>query len=424
MALDLVTGRSPPFSPARERSARFILIPSAVPVPWPGVTRDTVIERPDEAGDSLVGASIGQYRVTHEIGRGGMGVVYHAVHRDIGQRAAVKVLSARLAQDRAAMKRFLNEARAVSLVRHPGLVKIFDFGETAQGTPYILMELLDGESLFARLRRLHAKGVAIDRDDAVRITRQIASALIATHEQGIVHRDLKPDNVMLVPDEEAPSGERVKLLDFGIARFIAEAEQATAQTSPGTVIGTAAYMSPEQCAGSDQIDGASDVYSLGVMLYELLGGRLPFRGDGASMMRQHLFQEPPPLRELAPSSPVELWRLVHRMLAKEPSRRPTIDRVAEELRPVERAADGATEPAPAPSFSETEDKATANPGASLSSVTTRELPTGTTAAPSPPRPRRRHWAAMAAVIALLGGGGLLRLTWGPLPSRPNRLTPA
>ena len=229
----------------------------------------------DRSHEVGVGSMLGQYRVEAEIGRGGMGVVFRAVHVGIGQLAAVKVLLAKRGDDPSYLRRFTNEARAISRVDHPGLVKLFDFGKTAGGAPYILMEHLAGDLLRARHDRLRRSGKALDLVSATRVARQVASALATTHARGIVHRDLKPENLMLVADDEAPGGERVKVLDFGIAHLTTER---TTETAPGTVIGTAAYMSPEQCAGDAQLDGRSDVYSLGVVLYEMLAGAPPFRG--------------------------------------------------------------------------------------------------------------------------------------------------
>lgn len=275
--------------------------------------------------DSLVGSCIGQYLVAEEIGRGGMGIVFRAVHQGIGQLAAVKVLSSRFTDDASHLRRFENEARALSRVAHPGLVKIFDFGQTTRGEPYILMEYLEGELLRSRL----ARSKKLSLSEVLQIARQAASALAAVHKNGIVHRDVKPSNMMLVADDEAPGGERLKLLDFGIARFAGEGADLTA---PGAVLGTALYMSPEQCAGESQVDGRSDVYALGVVLYELLAGRPPFSGQSAEVLRMHLFQDARPLDEIAPEIPLELSFLIGRMLAKAPSLRPDMVQVAEAMR--------------------------------------------------------------------------------------------
>ncbi|WP_437926364.1 SUMF1/EgtB/PvdO family nonheme iron enzyme [Sorangium sp. So ce291] len=275
--------------------------------------------------DSLIGSCIGQYLIAEEIGRGGMGIVYRAVHQSVGQLAAVKVLSSHFARDESHLRRFANEARALSRVAHPGLVKIFDFGQTPRGEPYILMEYLGGELLRSRL----ARNRKLALPEALHIGRQAASALAAVHRNGIVHRDVKPSNMMLIDDDEAPGGERLKLLDFGIARVAGEGADLTA---PGAVLGTALYMSPEQCAGESLVDGRSDVYALGVVLYELLAGRPPFNGQSAEILRMHLFQEVRPLEELAPEIPREISSLIGRMLAKPPSLRPDMIQVNEALR--------------------------------------------------------------------------------------------
>jgi serine/threonine protein kinase/formylglycine-generating enzyme required for sulfatase activity len=267
-----------------------------------------------------VGQLIGHYRVTREISRGGMGVVYEAVQERIGQRAAVKVLHA-AAPDPTAAARFLDEARAASIVRHPGLVQIFDFGHTEDGAAYLLMEFLDGGSL---RQRLQAHG-ALPPGTAARLAHQIADALCACHRHGIIHRDLKPENIMLVRDPAAVGGERAKVLDFGIAKFLA-AE--VARTRSGVVLGSAAYMAPEQCRGERALTAAADVYALGVMLYELLSGETPFTGPRAALLQLHLFEAPPPIGDEAPPA---LQDLVQRMLRKPPALRPAMADVAAAL---------------------------------------------------------------------------------------------
>ncbi len=273
---------------------------------------------------------IGSYAVRSEIGRGGMGVVYEAVHTTLSRLAAVKVLLAQFTRDPGIVQRFFNEARAASTIRHPGIVEIYDFGFTPAGDAYIVMELLEGESLGARLQRLGQLPASV----AAGIARQIAAALGAAHRIGIVHRDLKPDNIFLVPDAEVSGGERVKLLDFGIAKLTVDDRHAS-QTSTGIVVGTPTYMSPEQCAGSRHLDARSDLYALGCLLYRMLAGRVPFEGDVGWVIGAHQHLAPPPLEQLAPGTPAAIATLVARLLAKTPDARPaSATEVAEALRQV------------------------------------------------------------------------------------------
>jgi serine/threonine-protein kinase len=217
---------------------------------------------------SLVGQSVGNYRIEALLGEGGMGAVYLGVHPLIGKRVAVKVLLEALAQDPSVVERFFHEARAVNDIQHPNIVDVVDFGRTrvnGSDLVYLIMEFLDGESLGARLRR------GLDPALAVRVLRQCCSALEASHRKGIIHRDLKPDNIFLV--RNGVDDAQVKILDFGIAKV---ANPGGHKTRTGTVMGTPAYMSPEQCEGRGLIDARSDIYALGVVMYELLTGHVPF----------------------------------------------------------------------------------------------------------------------------------------------------
>ncbi len=280
----------------------------------------------------MIGTRVGPYRIERKLGQGGMGAVYEAVHETIERRVAIKVLNPQLAQNSDVSVRFINEARAVNLVNHPGLVQISDFGQMPDGTAYIVMELLEGETLSKRLARLGGK---LPLPDMLKMVRQIASALQAAHMKGIVHRDLKPDNVMLVTESDPETGtrERVKLLDFGIAK-LNSASQGTnkSNTQTDAVLGSPEYMSPEQCKGGVNIDQKADLYSLGVIMYRMLSGRLPFNAEGVgALMAMHIYEKPPDLRPLAPDVPPEMVALVDKMLSKVPTERPTAAQVQYEI---------------------------------------------------------------------------------------------
>lgn len=279
--------------------------------------------------DGAVHITIGPYRIVQKIGEGGMGEVYEAFHDTIQRRVAVKVLHAAKASDEEFTSRFMNEARAVNLVNHPGLVQVSDLGQLPNGSFYLVMELLQGEMLSSRLKRSQGK---LTLPEALEFGWQIADSLAAAHAKNILHRDLKPQNVMLVPDSHVSLGERAKLLDFGLAKVSEEAGGVEVLTQSNMLIGTPLYMSPEQCAGTGGIDDKTDVYSLGVMLYEMLCGKQPFTGRGAGLvMAMHITQTPEPLHNLVPMIPVPAADLIHRMLAKRKDERPTMLQVAAEL---------------------------------------------------------------------------------------------
>jgi serine/threonine-protein kinase len=268
-------------------------------------------------------AMLGQYRVTGTLGRGGMGVVHVAEHALLGRRAAIKVLRSELSQNQDAVTRFFNEARALAAIHHPGIVDVYDFGWTPDGAAFLVMEHLEGESLTRRSARSPFRWPA-----ALAIARQIAGALAAAHAKGIVHRDLKPDNVFLVPDPEVPGGERIKLLDFGIAKLAATSSTPHSLTRTGAVIGTPTYMAPEQCRGV-AVDHRADLYALGCVIYELCCGRPPFVGEGSGdILVAHITMPVPAMSNTNPEIPQMVETLVRRLLAKAPGDRlQTADRV-------------------------------------------------------------------------------------------------
>jgi len=270
----------------------------------------------DQLG-SVLGA---QYRIEERLGAGGMGTVYRALQLSVGREVAIKLISGERDTPQHE-QRFRREAEALAKLRHPNTVQLLDFGVTEQGRPFIVMELLSGSDLEQRL----SEG-PLELAEALHITRQIAQSLSEAHALGIVHRDLKPSNVFLSQVEGGESF--VKVMDFGVAGFVGGFrgdDQHSTLTMQGAVLGTAAYMSPEQAQGMP-VDARADVYSLGVMLFELLTGRTPFQASSAvTMLMAHVSDPPPRLESLRPEYKdlPGVQALLDRLLAKEPDARPT-----------------------------------------------------------------------------------------------------
>ena len=262
------------------------------------------------------GTQVGAYRLIQRIGEGGMGQVWLAEHAMLGRRAAVKLLHPSFSMQPEIVQRFFNEARAATAISDPGIVQVFDFGNHTDGSAYLVMELLDGEPLD---KRLHREGV-MPFGEALRILRQVASSLGAAHARGIIHRDLKPENIFLVRDPEVPGGVRAKVLDFGIAKLTGDTGGSKTNTS--AVMGTPAYMSPEQCRGAGLVDARSDVYALGCVLMTLLTGRAPFEAEGiGELIVMHMREAPPTPSSRVPTIPPAVDQLVLRCLAKDPAQR-------------------------------------------------------------------------------------------------------
>jgi eukaryotic-like serine/threonine-protein kinase len=252
--------------------------------------------------DLLIGQTIGNYLVTQKLGEGGMGAVYLAEHPSIGKKVALKVLHAEFSNNQDIAARFFNEAKAVNDIGHPNIVDIIDFGIIQAGPGreqlvYFIMEYLAGLTL-AQLIRAEAP---LPPERALGIALQVADALTASHQCGIIHRDLKPDNIMLL--QRGRERDFVKLLDFGIAKLTSD-QPGSRRTRAGVLMGTPAYMSPEQCEGRGNTDHRTDVYALGIVLYEMLVGRVPFIGEGyGEILVQHLTQPPLPLSQYRMMNP-------------------------------------------------------------------------------------------------------------------------
>ncbi|MGE0787355.1 MAG: phosphate/phosphite/phosphonate ABC transporter substrate-binding protein [Sandaracinaceae bacterium] len=248
------------------------------------------------------------------IGEGGMGAVYEAEHIGLHSRCAIKLLGEAFAHSETLRKRFRREARASAAVQHDNVVRVTDTGEDDDGTPFIVMELLDGESLASVIRRAKTLSPPV----ACAIVREILAGLAAAHDAGVIHRDLKAANVFLVSREDGTS--QVKILDFGISKFAHDV--ATQVTAEGAVIGTPAYMAPEQIRGSNEVDRRVDIYAIGVLLYRLLVGELPFRGKTATEIYKFVATgEYTPVRDIRSEVPEELAEVVHRAMALDPADR-------------------------------------------------------------------------------------------------------
>ena len=267
---------------------------------------------------SLLGRQLGNYQVLALVGRGGMGLVFDAKHVHLGHKVAVKVLLPWASEKPGMAERFFNEAKYASSLRHPGIVDVHDFGKSEPGgRAYLVMEYLDGPSLKDQINRYGA----LSPDYSVAITEQLADALAAAHAQGIVHRDLKPENIMLIPDTAVPLGERVKLLDFGIAK-VTDNESAPFQTAAGQFVGTPQYMAPEQCSSAVPVDHRADLYALGCIMYCMLCGSPPFTSeDPLDVLMMQKMLDPEPLGGLGIVVDADLEAIVFELLAKDPQDR-------------------------------------------------------------------------------------------------------
>jgi hypothetical protein len=335
----------------------------------------------------MIGAVIHGYRIDRALAedKGGFGEVFFAVHTESGAEAVVKALKPAMSANREFVKRFFNEARAAASIHHPGIVAVHNVGYH-EDRAYLLMEKLRGEDLETRLRR---GPLPVDR--ALQFLRQAAGAIGAAHDRGIVHRDLKPANLFIVTDPDVVGGERVKVLDFGIAKLTHDVGTMKTQG----VFGTPAYMAPEQCASTADVDGRADLYALGCILYEMIAGRPPFGHGGLELVAAHLRDEPPPLRAVAPWAPPEVEAVVMKLLRK---RREERHATCAELV----AALGTT--------------ATGIPGGPVSGQMAAPVPPVMSMAPTQPAvvarpsgpssvaPRRTPWMVIALVLLVVAGG--------------------
>ncbi len=274
--------------------------------------RNVATARP---ADELIGLVLGgRYRVLRRVTQGTVGIIYEAEHLRLGRRVAVKALARRLVDVPNLLGRFRQEAIAVGRLHHAHIVDVYDFDVAPTGQPYLVMELLDGETLRQALKHRGRFGV----DEAFRLVAELCSALGAAHDAGVVHRDLKPDNVLVVPRADGRSS--VKLIDFGVSRLL---EAASSLTADHAILGTPEYMAPEQATGSSRsADGRADQFALGVIAYELVSGRSPFRAESPEKaLRAVIERDPPSLARVAPEVPSALAAVIERALEKHPDDR-------------------------------------------------------------------------------------------------------
>ena len=340
-----------------------------------------------------VGQTIGHYRVLRQLGAGGMGEVYEAEDAKLGRHVALKVLPEETARDPQMRRRFEREAKAIAALNHPNIVTIYSV-EEAEGLDFITMELIEGQTLREALPR---GGMPLDRLLALAIP--LSEAVAAAHQQGITHRDLKPENVILGRDG------KVKVLDFGLAKvgaFFGRSGDAShlptrALTEEGRIVGTVAYMSPEQAEGKP-VDPRSDVFTLGIILYEMSTGQQPFRGDTAmSILSSILKENPPPVTQVNATLPRDLSRIVNRCLSKDPARR------------FQSALGLSTELAEVRQLLDSGELAAVGPGAPRSGVVSAPSISGPSSIPAPSRGGAITYVVSAAVIVVVAVGGFFAM---------------
>ncbi len=401
------------------------------------MSTDQSVESFPGAAPSIVttGMTIGRYLLGKKLGSGGFGVVFRAHDTSLDREVALKFLHPEHTATPQILNRFLQEARSAAKIAHPGIVTVYECGQiagtggAADGSAYIAMELLQGESLTDRLARCGR----LDPPAAMEITRQVASALEAAHRAGIVHRDLKPDNIFLVPDSAVGTGERIKVLDFGIAKL--SRASSGVETQSMTVFGTPRYMSPEQCRSAAAVDARSDIYTLGCILFELVCGRAVFQGAAGELIAQHVLIDPPSAASIDDSLPPTLVQLIGELLEKEPDARPQT--MAAVIRALEKA--GAWSPGVAPTLLP---DAIANLQIVLPpSLQPRSRPSGRvralgTSHPTtlnaaagvsvvqPPAPAKRRWWLAAGSVGAISAAVITVVTLrGGEPDRPAPLPP-
>jgi len=334
-------------------------------------------------GDELLpGLDLGGYIIHSKIGEGGMGIVYAAVHPVRRTRVAIKVLGPAFSRDAAMVARFEQEAQMISGMQHPSIVEIYNLGMLVDGRKYMVMELLEGEPLTARIDR-----APLPAHEGMEIIDAVCDGLMAVHARGIVHRDLKSDNVFLARIDGAT---RVKLLDFGLAK--SSGISSGAKTMIGMVVGTPQYVSPDQIRG-EPASPATDIYSLGILSFKILVGKLPWDGEQMEVLAHHL-QTPPPLAsDIVPTIPAGLATLVQRMMAKQPNERPTLAELRESFADIRAGGSGLL-------------RAPMGAAAAGAGVAPANAPASTPAASGGSSASRPAWIYALLVIAVLASAAI------------------
>ena len=350
--------------------------------------------------DLAPGTKVGEYLIDRKIAEGGMGAVYAGHHPVIGKRVAVKVLAPHCASIPDLVRRFVEEARAVNKIGHPSIIDIFSFGTLPDARPFFVMEYLDGASLAHRM-----DAGDLTATETRRILRQICSALEAAHRAGIIHRDLKPENVWIASPAHEDSF--AKVLDFGIAKLLDNPAGKSTQT--GAAMGTPRYMAPEQCMGR-AVDHRADIYSLGIILYEMFAGVVPFRGETfGELIYQQMSETPEPPSRHRPMEP-ELERLILMCLEKDPAKRP--ESAKELARLLDLALRDGSQPITQPRTAALTAQAAPVP------ITTMSQSVGQVVAPTPATSRKRAGLVIGGTAVVVVVGGLLLTRSRPAPPTP------